>query len=476
MCHPAWSQPARPIRSMCATTAGSSRSQGRPKMRSAGPSPCPPRTPHRPHMPFLTVPATMTFRSSLFLLPRMTLRKVVGHLVHGAETHAGMTDHVMIEPFQHHQDVRTPRDVRMDGDWEHGIIVLAINPIELVAPHLLDGVWADEAVAVGRFLDEHHRRQIVEMPARRNLDEVGLMSAHQRLHPFLRLLCVIDLGPAVADPHIVRLEVVMHQAVIVLDAFLDQQLVADRTEFPPGRNVARRPFSLQLGDEIDAFVENGLLLLRRHGNRILVRISVNPDLVTGLSDGFHLLREGLDRVAGNEPGGFDPEAFEQLQQARTPDLAGEQSTRDIVRRILAPIRSEPASDRIDIDAEPAQNFLCHDAFLRFPDGSVLQTRADTSVAPLCLRSYDKGAREPNGKCGRCRKGRTIVSQHHFSRSAATGIAEDRGASRGLQNPGTRLRSRLLFCGEVRLVVATKAYALRPTQPYAIRRCRARPLT
>jgi hypothetical protein len=30
----------------------------------------------------------------------------------------------------------------------------------------------DEAVAVRRLLDEHHRRQVVEIPARRDLDQL----------------------------------------------------------------------------------------------------------------------------------------------------------------------------------------------------------------------------------------------------------------------------------------------------------------
>jgi hypothetical protein len=59
----------------------------------------------------------------------------------------------------------------------------------------------------------------------------------------------------------------------------------------------------------------------------------------------------------DEPGGLDSEVIEQAQQARRPDLAGKQAARDGVRRILAGVGPKPARYRVDIDAEPAKNFL-----------------------------------------------------------------------------------------------------------------------
>ena len=37
------------------------------------------------------------------------------------------------------------------------------------------------------------------------------------------LLRIVDLGPAVANPHIERVEIVVHQGVVVLDALRQQQ-------------------------------------------------------------------------------------------------------------------------------------------------------------------------------------------------------------------------------------------------------------
>jgi len=51
----------------------------------------------------------------------------------------------------------------MDGEGKHRPVILAIYPVELVAPQLLDVARVDEAMAVGRGLDEHHRREMVEV-------------------------------------------------------------------------------------------------------------------------------------------------------------------------------------------------------------------------------------------------------------------------------------------------------------------------
>jgi len=128
--------------------------------------------------------------------------------------------------------------------------------------------------------------------------------------------------------------------------------------YPVGRLPRER------GHELDAFVENRHLLLTRHCDRVLVRIAVDADLVPGFRDGFHLGGKCLDRVAGDKPCGLDAEPTEQLQEARTADLPGEQSARNIVGGVLATVRAEPACDRIDIDPEPAQDLLRHRPSLR----------------------------------------------------------------------------------------------------------------
>ncbi|MCY1180893.1 hypothetical protein D9M71_638540 [compost metagenome] len=57
------------------------------------------------------------------------------------------------------------------------------------------------------------------------------------------MLAVVNLAPAVLHPDVVRVEVVVHQAVVVLDTLLQKQLIGDIAEFPPRCHVAGRPFA-----------------------------------------------------------------------------------------------------------------------------------------------------------------------------------------------------------------------------------------
>src|SRR6185369_1379991 len=174
----------------------------------------------------------------------------------------------------------------------------------------------DEAVRIGARLDEHHRRQIGEVPVRRDLNEVRLIPPHQRLHP---VVCarrrVVDGGPGVAHSHVVRLEVAVHERVVVLDAPFEQQFVGDAAELPPGRDVAGGPAAGDLLDEGDALVQHLGLLLTAHRDRVFVRVAVHTDFVTGGNYGVDLFRECLDGVPGYEPSGPEIVAAEQLQQS-----------------------------------------------------------------------------------------------------------------------------------------------------------------
>src|SRR5215813_6070211 len=129
----------------------------------------------------------------------------------------------------------------------------------------------------------------------------------------------------------------MHQAVVVQNPLLEQQLVADRAELPPWRDIADRLTALEPSNQFDTFVEHGLFLDRGHRDRVLVRIAMNADLVAGPGHRLHLLWKRLDRMTGDEPGRLDPEAAEQVQEPRLSDLAREHPPRDITWRVLAAI-------------------------------------------------------------------------------------------------------------------------------------------
>ena len=75
--------------------------------------------------------------------------------------------------------------------------------------------------------------------------------------------------------------------------------------------------------------------------------------------------ESLDRVARDEPGGLEPVALEELQEAGRPDLAREEAARDVVGGVLTTVRAEPAGDCVDVDAVRDEDLLGHPA----PPGS-----------------------------------------------------------------------------------------------------------
>src|SRR5215204_6689217 len=68
----------------------------------------------------------------------VTLPEIGGDLLEGRPTHPFVPIDVFDETLQHEQDLRPPGDVGVDGDGEDRVVVLAVDPIELVAPDLLE--------------------------------------------------------------------------------------------------------------------------------------------------------------------------------------------------------------------------------------------------------------------------------------------------------------------------------------------------
>src|SRR4051794_13422997 len=144
---------------------------------------------------------------------RVSLDEVVGYLLHRRPAYAVVAVDVVDQPLKHQQDLRPARDVRMDGKRVHRVVHLPVYPVELVSPHLLYVPRVDEAVAIGRAFYEHHRRQVVQIPVTADLDQIYLLTAHERLHPLACRLGVVDLGPRIADPGVVRGEIAVLKTV-----------------------------------------------------------------------------------------------------------------------------------------------------------------------------------------------------------------------------------------------------------------------
>ena len=168
----------------------------------------------------------------------MASGKFIRNFVEGAEPYPGVSHQVGCQPLQHQQYLRPAAYIRVNGNWEHRLVVLPIDVVKLVAPHLFNVPGIYKSVTVGRFLNEHHRRQIVQIPGGGNLDQVSFMSPDQAPHPGIGWLREVDFGPVVPDSDAVAFKVPMHQAVVILDSMLDQQLIGPVAELPPGRNVS----------------------------------------------------------------------------------------------------------------------------------------------------------------------------------------------------------------------------------------------
>lgn len=69
------------------------------------------------------------------------------------------------------------------------------------------------------------------------------------------------------------------------------------------------------------------------------------------------LRKRLERVAGNEPGGFDVVFFKELKKAANTDGAGPETARDIAGGVLTAVGAEPAGDSVNVDAVGAEDAL-----------------------------------------------------------------------------------------------------------------------
>jgi len=60
--------------------------------------------------------------------PRRAFREIVRHFVHRHEFHAGVGDHVLVEPLEHHQHMRAAGNVRVNRHREDGIVHIRDKP------------------------------------------------------------------------------------------------------------------------------------------------------------------------------------------------------------------------------------------------------------------------------------------------------------------------------------------------------------
>jgi len=94
------------------------------------------------------------------------------------------------------------------------------------------------------FLDEHHRRQVVRIPAGGDLAQARRDARLQGFHPVVRVLGVVDGDPLVACAQPVALTVMVGEGVVVFEAVLEHELGAFLGGFPPALNCQLMGFGL----------------------------------------------------------------------------------------------------------------------------------------------------------------------------------------------------------------------------------------
>src|ERR1700733_1655656 len=291
---------------------------------------------------------------------RIALAKVHGNVLEGRPAYALMPVDIFDQTLQHQNDLRATTDIRMNREAERGVVHLAIDPVELIAPKRFDVARIHKAVAVRRLLDEHHWRQVIDIPIRTDFDDIDLLAVLKRLHPLLRLLGVVDHGPLVADPGVEGLEVPIALAVIIFEAVFLQKRCRRGRHFPPRRHIAARAHAAQLFDDLDGFGKYGLFLGGRHRHRILMRIAMRADLMSLVHDLAALFREGFDGMARYEESRLETVFLEKPEQPGNADLAGEYAALDIGWRIASSIGPDPARNGVDVRSESTDDFsFCH---------------------------------------------------------------------------------------------------------------------
>lgn len=136
-------------------------------------------------------------------------------------------------PLMHQNHMRPPTNIRMNRNREYKLIILPVEIIEVIPPNILNISRIHKPMTIRRALDEHHRRQIINVPVRWNLHKTRLLAIDHGLHPLVSLFGVVDFGPRVARAQVVGLAIFVGHAVVVFDAVVKEKLGTFFACFPP---------------------------------------------------------------------------------------------------------------------------------------------------------------------------------------------------------------------------------------------------
>lgn len=139
----------------------------------------------------------------------------------------------------HQNHMRPPTNIRMNRNRKDKLIILPVKIIKMIPPNILDIPRIHKPMTIGRTLDKHHWRQIVNVPIRWDLHETRLLAVDHGFHPLVCLFVVVNFGPGIAGAQIIGLTVFVGHAVIVFDAVVKEELGAFFACFPPALISAR---------------------------------------------------------------------------------------------------------------------------------------------------------------------------------------------------------------------------------------------
>src|ERR671931_45153 len=118
--------------------------------------------------------------------------------------------------------------------------------------------------------------------------------------------------------------------MVVFEAILQEELIGDIGEFPPGGDIACRAAPGHLFGESDTGTEDLFFLLRGHGNRVLMRIPVRAYFVASFDHHAHLLRKSFERMPGDKPRRREVVLVKEFEQARCANLTREEAAGNVV--------------------------------------------------------------------------------------------------------------------------------------------------
>lgn len=195
--------------------------------------------------------ATDTFRP-IRPAERIAFPEFLGGLGHGDELDPVERGPAVQQSLEHEKHLRPPGHIRMQGQRDDGVVLLAAHPIELIVPHLFDIPRVDEVVRVGMLLDEHHGWQVVEVPVTTEFDQIDFPAGFERPHPVRGRFGGVDGRPSVTDPGVKGDEVVVVLGMVVGEAELGEDRGGVPAQLPPRRDMAagRRPQSRSMSSTL----------------------------------------------------------------------------------------------------------------------------------------------------------------------------------------------------------------------------------